>query len=475
MSLIKLIEQAGVSLESIDTPVTPVIIEEMPSSVHVDQPLVEGTVVSPVDAPSATVPVNNVVISTEPVVTEAVTVPPVDVVPVTELETVVSEAVVATQIEANAQILEEAQCAIQEKADELLEIQTALESMDKMIRSHGAKGISNATAEAVQGHLKTINRQLGIKTDFISIESFVAKDIREEHAQSTIALESIRTSVKVAKNKFIKVIEKIIAFFKKVVMNHVDGINHLEREAIKLDSELSKVKVVGGNGKMVLANAGKLYLNGEVVQGVTADIKGLAHFTSVAYPKAIVNFLDGIVKGVLKFDPEGAGMDEVEAFFEKYSKPLAYVIEQKIDEELLPGEWAIDVPEHGLTIGLKRSKTSDVGEMEIPVLPTVELRKIIREIINVLTQMKNIRPEVDKINKASERLIESVKRAIDKKGSVDNEKAYAEMTDRVARIVMDSTPRIGDIIGYLVNYLRAQLIIARTQMAINAKENAESE
>lgn len=457
MSLMKMIEDAGVSLES--------FVEPVVEAVPVDPALmVQETIVSPVDAPSAAIPVSDVVVSTEPVV---------DVMPVTEVDAVVAEAVAATQVEAETKVLENMQEIIQEKADELLEIQTALESMESMVRSQGAKGISNTTAKAIQSHLKTINRQLGIKTDFVSIESFTAKGIREEHDQATIALESIRTTAKVAKNKFIAFVEKIIAYFKKIVMNQFDGINTLEKNAVKLSDGLARVKIAGGNGTMQVANPDRLYLDGKVVQEITPDIKGLAHFSAVAYPEAIIKFFDGMVKGVLKFDPEGTGMDELEAFFEQYSKPLKFLIDQKADQDVLPGGWSLDVPEHSMSIGMRRSEAaSDIGG-EIPVLRTVELRRIVADVINVLAQMKKIRPEVDKISKTGDKLIAAVKRATEKKGDEANEKAYAEMADRVAKIVVEASPRISEIIGYLTRFLGMQLAIAKAQMEIITSGNTD--
>lgn len=446
MSLTALIQEAGVPLD-----------------VAQAQPVVD-TIVSPTNEPSSTIPVPDaavaevapeLVVAPAPVVDGGV---PEGYVPV--------EAVTEAVVDVQAEALQAEQCALQDKADELLDVQHSMESLDRIIRSTGFKGIGNQTAEILQVQLRAAQRKLGITTAIGSMESFQAKDQREQHAIAQVSLESIRTTAKTAKNRFMEIISKLIEMFKRVVNNYLDGFNVVEKTAADLDRRLSKVKHSGGEGTFKLVNAGLLYRDDKLVREVTPDVKGLAHFAAVAYPEAVIRFLDGLVKGVLKFDPESGGIEEVKANFEQSRKPLSFLIEKNLADDELPGGYKLDINESGLSIGLSHAKTYSVEPEELPVVTTVKLRNLVRDILLLIQQAKDIRPEVDKIDKAGKKLIEATKRAETKKGTDENKGTYDELSSAVGKIVLEATPRIGEIVGYLLKYARFQLAVVNTQLEI---------
>lgn len=474
MSLTSLIKEAGVG--------TKVSKENIAAT-----PLVQETVVSPVDSPSAAVPVaETAVVSTEPevvapvpvvepTVVESVAAPvvePADVpgddigpvaviqegVPVGQVTEMVADAVAIAQVEATGELLEAEQCAVAEKADELLEIQTSLENLSAIIRKSGANGIANQTAEVVQNQLRSINRKLGITDEFVSTESFNARDPRSQHTNATIALESVKTSAKVALNKFGDVIEKLLAVFKRVVNNMLDGVNNTERKVDALDKRLGSLKKTGGGGSITITNAGLVLLNDS--WDIPADIPGLAHFTSVGYPEAVVKYLDLSGKALLKNKlGDDVSIDRIKEEFDRYEKPLKFMIEQKITEDELPGGYHLDVSESGLSFGIK-GETKSIESKELDLLSTVELRKKVRDIKAILTQIKEIRPEVDKIDKAGTRLVAAAGRATpgwgrDTEEAQDMMEIYRVTIERIAA----AKPRVDEVISYLMRYLNAQLAI----------------
>lgn len=487
MSLASLIKEAGVGKVSKEN--------------IADTPLVQETVVSPVDSPSAAIPVAPAaVVSTEPevvtpapvvepavvesvvapvvepvpadVVTDVAVVdelPPADMVPVEVAEAAVADAVEITQIAATGELIEAEQAAVKEKADELLEIQTALEHLTTVIRKSGANGIANQTAEAIQIQLRSVNRKLGITSQFVSTESFTARDPRAQHDNATIALESIKTSAKVAKNKFMEILEKMIDFFRRAAHNYLDGANALEKKVDELDRRLGALKKTGGGGSMTIANAG-LVLHDDSID-IPADVHGLAHFAAVGYPEAVVKYLDQSTKTVLKFRPEDTDEERIREEFTRYARPLKFLIEQKADQDVLPGGFKLDIDDDGMSFGIKGEVPAGVSK-DVDLATTVELRKKVRNIKEIVVQIKEIRPEVDKIDKAAKRLIEAAKRvaATDAKDEAHAERQYMVLFSAVLRSSA-AKPRIDEVIKYLVRYLNAQVAIVNTMADAIEKEH----
>lgn len=487
MSLTALLKEAGVSVKVSKENIA-------------EAPLVQETVVSPVDSPSASIPVvetvatpapvipapivDSVVAPVEEVAADVVTdvavvdqLPPAvpvvqEGVPVGEVQSIVADAVADVQVEATGAILEAEQCAIADKADELLEIQTALENMTTIIRKTGANGVSNQTAEMIQLQLASINRKLGVTSAFVSTESFNARDPRSQHENATIALESIKTSLKVARNNFVELIERLIAFFKKMAHNYLDGVNGLEKKVDQLDQRLGALKKTGEGGSITVANAGPVLFNDS--WDIPTDIKGLAHFTARAYPDAVIKYLDKSAKILLKHKGENFDRERLVEEFEQEAKPLQHLIDVNVKDDKLPGGYHMDVSEDGMTFGIG-GEGEQVDSKELDLLSTSELRKKVRVIKDIISQLKEIRPEVDNIDKAARRMIEASHRATEGWGK-DQEQAkeyLATVGDVLARSSA-SRPRVGEVIKYLTRYLGMQLaIVGKMADAIEAEKKED--
>ena len=452
MSLVKdALADVGVSVEEFQT---------IPAEATIDTPVLAP--VAAVDQPSVNIPLTE-----QPIVPEVTPAPIVqEDVPVTEIleevPIVPTEAVIAEHEE------------LQAKADQLVALQTAMERYHTIVRKAGFNGISNQTAEVLQVHMQIAQQQLGLTSKIGSMESFNAKSPREQHDLATISLEDIKSMAKGALDKFIAIVEKILEFIKRTGHNLLDGILHVERAVDKLDGQLSKIKVSGGEGTFQCA--GTILKHGEEIdRAVSPDIHGLAQFASTSYPDAIVKFLDGMVKGVIKFDANGKGIEELDAFFAQYSKPLQFLIVQQADKDELPGGYTMDVSEHGLSIGVTYhdSKEPALGQTEeLPVSSTAELRKLVRDIKALIIQLKDIRPETEKISQAGKKLIEAVKRSA-AKADEETGGVYSEMTMKVGKMVQESSPRAGEIVDYIVRYIKGHCVAIDAQIKVITKAKSE--
>lgn len=411
--------------------------------------MVEETVVSPADSPSAAVPITA---PTETPITEEVVVAPIEDIPVTNAEVMVEQTVCE-------------HVALQEKAEQLIALQTAMEEYKTIVRGTGFNGIDSTSAKLLQVQLREAARVLGISSKIGSMESFNPKGPREQHELATVSLEDIAGASKQALQSFIEIVNKIIEFIKRAGQNFFDGVTQVERAVDQLDAKLSKIKSAGGEGKFQ-CNAAILSKGGEYDREVSPDIHGLAHFASYAYPEAVVKFLDGMTKGVLKFDADGAGNEEIDAFFAQYSKPLQFLFDQQAEKDILPGGYSMNVSEHGLAIGIIKAEGDVTTEsVELDVLPTTRLRKIVRDIKALLVQLKEIRPESEKISQSGKKLVEATKRAM-AKGGKENEEVYNELAMKVGKMVQESAPRAGEIVDYVIRYAKAHCVAIGQQIKV---------
>lgn len=428
-----------------------VSVEEF-QAIPVTELMVEETIVNPADSPSASIPVEAPIV--EPIVQEEVVVGTVQDIPVTNAEVVIEQTVCEHQ-------------ALQEKAEQMLALQTTMENYHAIVRGTGFKGIDSVAAKLLQVQLKEASRILGVTTKIGSMEAFSAKDMREQHDLAVVSLEDIRATGKAAAAKFMEIVQKIIEFIKRSGQQLWDGIIQVERAVEQLDGQLSKIKAPGGEGTY-LQNQPVLKSGEGFDSVVSPDIHGLAHFASYAYPEAVVKFLDGVTKGVIKFDPQGAGVEEVDSFFEQYSKPLQFLIEQQANKDQLPGGYTLDVSPNGLSIGVTHQDSGQpaLGQgVEVPVMTTVALRKHVRDIKALITQLKDIRPETEKISQSGKKLVEATQRSM-AKGKAGDEAAYEELATKVGKMVQESSPRAAEIIEYIVRYIKAHCVSIGTQIKV---------
>lgn len=433
MSLLKeALTTAGISKEEFQTAVA-------------TTPLVEETVVNPVDAPSSAVPV------------------PVEEVPESvplAIDEVVNEHPDVQQADA---IIEQHK-AIQEKADQLLSIQATTEQYAGILREAGLKGITPQTARVIHASLRGMAVQVGLTPKTVAVESFNASTLREQHELATISLEDIKDTAAAALNKFIEVITRVLQAIKKAGYMVYDGILKAQGEVDKLEKRLASIKGSEGVGtEFELKGAGILTYRGEIQTKVVDDIPGLAHFITQSYPEGLVKFFTDMTKGVLTFDAADADNEKVKLFIAKYTKPLAYLIENGFDKDELPGGYKLDVNSSGLSVGLKK-EGEVIDQATLTTRSISDLRRSARDLKPILAQLTDVRAESEKIEKAGTKLLEAAKRVADK--NKGNESVSKELLSEVAQIVQSAAPRTVEFIDYLKRYVYAQVAVINKEASI---------
>lgn len=431
-----------------DTGVSVEDFQAIPVEATIEEPLLPIDAVS-VDQPSVSIPV------VETVITET----PGDVVagvPIMELTATTEPAIDNVNAE---------HAAIQDKTDQLIALQTAMERYEGLIRRAGFNGISNQTAEAIQVHIQLSQAVLGVSTKIGSMESFTAKGPEQQHELATVTLESIREMAQSAGNSFIAAIEKILEFIKRLGMNLFDGIIQTERAIDQLDRELKASKVLGveSDTYTVQGSAGILVgEDGKLVKGVPPNVAMLVQFTVVDYPQRVSKFFDEAAKILSAASKDADDYSEILERLDSATQPLADMIEHKSDTDDLPGHYSLDVTDGGLSFGLKHNEANTTYDKTERIGTTKELRDQVRQMKAVVEVLRKIRPEAEKISTSGKKLLAAAK-------ANGNE----ELLNKAATYIHQANPRVGEVIDYVVKFLKAQCVEIKAQMTAVSKPTAK--
>lgn len=409
--------------------------------------VVETPIVS-VDQPSVSIPVPEAVVEAVPPPLDVVTVPGVPIEELVELpEPCIDNAIAEHEL-------------LQGKADQLVALQGAMERYESIVRKTGYGGITPQTAEVIQVHIQLSQSSLGISTKIGSMESFKANGPREQHDLSTVALESIRETAMKAGSDFIAAIEKIIEYIKRLGQNLFDGLLHVDHALSKLESQLKTAKTMGGEGNILLDTT-MIEDAGTVVTGAPPKIKMLAQFTIIDYPMRVSSFFDTAAKIVSSVSKDDDDFTEVLERLDAATTPLADIIATKDNSDSLPGGYTIDVSEGGLSFGLKASDSGPQSQ-EVPVSSTKQLRDQVRSLKELVEQLKKIRPSTERISTSGKKLVAAAK-------SSGND----ELLNKVATFIHQANPRVGEVIDYMVKYIKAQCVAIKKQADANSVTDKE--
>lgn len=442
MSLFKeAMSDIGVSVEE---------FQAIPVDGHVEDPILPNVT----QEPSSSIPVSQAVAEAVPAPVEAPVAEPVPMT-VAEVEQVVEtvEPVVECAVQEHEML--------RERAEQLVAIQTAMEQYHDIIRKRGFNGITPESAQILQVHMRIAARQLGTNSKVASMEAFKAKDAREQHDLAEISMEDLRTTAKVAGNVIHQLIGKMISAVKQFAMRIVDGIPLIEKALASMDKELGQIKSAGGDGEVKI-NTTMLNVNGVPDLTVGKEVMSLAMFAAKTYPDAVVTFLKGATKAVFKYDPEEDNSDEMKAYFQEAARPLQSAIKAGANDEPLPGGYKMHISESGMSVGITGEDMVGQTHREVQCSTTKELRDACRKLQEMVKIIREIRPSAERIETEGHKLLKAVERIRDRAGD-DKRWAHEVMDDESRKLVMEATPRSGELIGYLLKYIKSQMVAIKTQ------------
>lgn len=421
--------------------------------------MIEETIVSPVDTPSASQPVApEVVVSTEPV-----PVVPTDVVveptaaPVGEPLDV--QMVVDTQNPTDMLGQANQETAVcQERADDLLAMQHACEQYGKLLRQTGLEGVSEEGAAFMQVGMKMIQKSLG--TDLVvSKESIDDIHPRSSKVKVTISVESVKELASKAYEAFVAAIHKLIELMKKGWEQLMDLGNNQEKA---IDEQLRRVSALKttDNDEIQINSPSMLFANGDEVFPEIKGISGLAHFALVAYPNAMLSYYAQISKFIHQIpDDDSVSDEEITANLDDISKPLIALATDSAVRGLFNGNYQIDVAHEGLSFGIKAAEGAPAPDtVDLMILPPIKLRKLLNDMLLINTLMRDYR-------KANERVVRAAEIVLDAAKSMKN---LPKLSTDVMTLINKATPRNREIALYISKVLRAYLAV--TDRMISAHE-----
>lgn len=399
----------------------------------VEQTAVANTIVNPVDSPSAVVPV-----AAEPT---------------PETEPVDIQMVVETQ-NPTAMLGQAAQeaTALQDRADELLDMQHACEQYIKLIRQTGLEGITQEGAAFMQVGLSMVQKSLG--TDYkVSNESYDTITPRSSRLKATISVEDVKEMASNAYSKFKEIIRKLIELIKKGWEKFQDF--GLSQEK-KIDELLERIKGIKGSGalsqEIIIRSPGLLFADGKEVYPEVRQLTGLAHFALRSYPNALVGYYKGIDAWLRQLGDLDVTEEEIEAHIVHVAKPLTALANDPAVGQLFNGNRQIDISASELSFGMGQGEGSEPpNEVELPVEPPVKLRKTLTDLKTINTLIINYREANDKIVAAAQKL--------------ESENPNKEAGPVIAKVVKDSTPRNREIAEFISQVTRAYLSVIEQMVA----------
>jgi len=415
---------------------------------------VAETIVSPVDSPSAAqVVAPDVVVSTEPaplppevvanVAAAAAATPAADV-------PMDLQAVVDTQnpTEILGQATQESGIC-QERADELLAMQHACEQYGKLLRQTGLEGISEEGAAFMKVGLDLIQRSLG--TDLIvSKEDFSDIHPRSSRVKVTISSEGVAELAGKAYAAFIEAIKRLVELMKKGWEKLVDF--GLDQEK-KIDDQLDRIRHLKGGtagADVVIRSPALLFADGEEVFPNLKPLFGLAHFSLVAYPKAMEQYFTKVGTFIKGLGGHEVSDEEVEANLASVAKPLAALAQDPTVRVLFNGNYQVDVAENELSFGIKHGEGADApSEVELVVDSPVKLRKYLEEIRMINKLLLNYRGANAKVVQSAEKLV----------AVAEGIKDAESINKAVLNIVKDASPRNREIAEFIAKVTRAYLAV----------------
>lgn len=394
---------------------------------NIDEGAVADAIVSPVDSPSSTIAV-----PAEPTPETQ----PVDIAMVVDTQNPTDMLGQATQ-EATA---------LQDRADELLDMQHACESYLKLIRQTGLEGMSQEGAAFMQVGLKMVQKSLG--TDFkVSNESFDSITPRSSKIKATISVEDIKEMASNAASKFKEIIQKLIALIKKGWEKFEDF--GLSQEK-KIEDLLDRIKGIKNGGSLsteiTIKSPALLYADGVEAYPEVRHLTGLAHFALQGYPNALVAYYTGIDNWLRRMGDLDVTEEEIEAHIVHVAKPLETLSKNGVTTQLFNGNYKIDISESGLSFGMTQGEGGEPpSEVVLPVEPPVKLRKTLSDLKTINTLIIDYRTANDKIVKAAEKLA--------------NENPNKEAAGVIEKVIKDSAPRNREIAEFISKVTRAYLSV----------------
>lgn len=398
---------------------------------------VANAIVSPVDNPSGVVPAPAEVAAVAAALPEQDV--PVDIQMVVEDDN-------ATQMlgQATADAV-----VCQERADELLDMQNALESYGRLIRQTGLDGVSEEGAAFMQVGIKLIQKSLGTNVK-VSTESFDDIHPRSSRTKVTISSESIKELAGKAYDAFVAAIKRLVELLRQGWEQLFDFSINQEH---KIDEYLDRVGKLKGSSvgeDITIKSPGMLFADGQEVFPESRALTGLAHFSLVSYPKAMVDYYGKVSKFIKDLDPEDLKEGEFKVNVDAIAKPLHDLAKDDTVKVLFNGNHQISISENELSFGISVvDGKSPPSEIVLPVMPPVKLRKILKELHLINNIVKDYNVSNDRVIKAAEKLVDVAV----------NLKAAGSLNSDILSLVKDSAPRNREIAKFISKVSVAYLAV----------------
>jgi hypothetical protein len=357
---------------------------------------------------------------------------------------------------------------------EVVEVQTALESYQKLLKQAGPDGISRQAAGFMRVGLEQFQHD-----GHVDLSKLIAsmEDMGEGEKQhllpSKLKSDSLGSKIKEAAAKIWEWLKGLWEKSKQFVQQLMTGVVGLERKLKAAQSAAEKAGSKSG-GEFKVPNPSRIAIAGKVQIGYPNELKAVSHLGTNTYPERMTQFYNAVASAIGNFDVASGDKGEVMGLLEKAKEVLADV--QASDHEL-PGGVKIDVSESGISYGIKEGEGGEVAETTAQARSGSTIQSDLTAMFVVLEGLKTYGKRHEAMSTAAAKVgqaLERLKSASADEGMEDSAAGTAEeIASAAGKLLHQANPRANEIVRYLARTTSAYADVILAELKVDGAASKE--
>jgi hypothetical protein len=364
--------------------------------------------------------------------------------------------------------------AMANELSEVVEVQTALECYQKLLRQAGPDGISRQAAGFMRVGLEQFQHD-----GHVDLSKLIAsmEDMGEGEKQhllpSKLKSDTLGSKIKEAAAKVWEWLKGLWEKSKNFVTQLLQGVVGLERKLNKAKAAAEKAGSKAG-GEFKVPNPGRIAIAGKVNIGFPNELKAVSHLGTNTYPERMTQFYNAVASAIGNFDVASGDKGEVMGLLEKAKEVLADIQASDAD---LPGGVKLDVSESGISYGIKEGESADVADTTAQARSGSTITSDLTAMFAVLEGLKGYGKRHESMAAAAAKVgqaLERLKKASAGEGMEDSAAGTAEeIASAAGKLLHAANPRANEIVRYLARTTSAYADVILAELKVDGGPSKE--
>lgn len=351
---------------------------------------------------------------------------------------------------------------------EIVEVQTALECYQKLLRQAGPDGITRQAAGFMRVGLEQFQHDGHVDLSGLigSMESM--GDGEKQHLlPSKVKAGGIGDKIKEVAGKVWEWLKGLWEKAKTFVQQLLQGVVGLERKLNKAKAAAEKAGSTAG-GEFQVPNPERIMIGSKLSINYPIELKAVTMLACNVYPERMAQFYSAVASAIGNYDPAHGDSQEVMGLLEKAKEVLKDV---KASDQVLPGNVKIDVGDSGISYGI-----AEAGDSEKPESVTSKARSgstiaaDLQTMFVVLEALKSYGQHHEKMAQAASKVgeaLERLKKASSGEGMEDGAAQTAvDIETAVGKLLHQANPRGNEIVRYLAKTTSAYADVILAELKV---------